>query len=345
MRSIVLCCAVVACAAGMCTAQNLNQVIPPEARAHDFGVVARAANTEHRFELSNPFNSNLHIRSVRASCGCTTPIVETETIPPGGKGSILARFNTGSFTGQRSASLTVTIDSPVFTELQLNVQGYIRSDIVFSPGEVSFGAVPQGEPQSRELVLNYAGRQDWAMTEISSPADFIKVTFAETERATNRVSYKLNVQLTEAAPAGFFQNQLIVKTNDRRLTSVPLKVSVTVEPALQAAPQMLALGNVKPGEPVTQKLVVKGREPFVIQDISCDHAEIRFEKDETAKRAFILNLVITPREQPEAVDAANGDVVSAILIKTSLQDDPLKLPMNFKLERQAGAGGEIAAID
>ena len=36
---------------------------------------------------------------MRTSCGCTTPIVETEIVPPGGRGSILAKFNTGTHTG------------------------------------------------------------------------------------------------------------------------------------------------------------------------------------------------------------------------------------------------------
>ncbi|MEZ6078390.1 MAG: DUF1573 domain-containing protein [Pirellulaceae bacterium] len=72
----------------------------PEARMHDFGTVARAANTEHRFYVKNNHSSDMHISSIRASCGCTTPIVETEWIKPGETGSILARFNTGTFTGK-----------------------------------------------------------------------------------------------------------------------------------------------------------------------------------------------------------------------------------------------------
>jgi hypothetical protein len=351
MRSTVLCCAALAGAAfvgsfpSQSHAQNLNQVIAPENRAFDFGAVARAASTEHRFVIKNPFDANLHIRSVRASCGCTTPMIENDTIPPGGEGAVLARFNTGSFTGQRSATITVSIDRPVHTELQLTVQGYIRSDIVFTPGEVSFGAVPEGAAQTRELTLNYAGRQDWAVTHITSPAEFITATFEERERAGGRVSYKLNVQLADDAPAGFFQNQLVLHTNDRRLTSVPLRVAFTVEPALQSSPVSIALGRVKPGEPVAQRLVLKGQEPFTIEEIMSEQAEIRFEQDTMAKRAFVLNLIVTPRNLPPTNQPNPDDVRGELLVRTSLLPEPLRIPLSFTLERQGGQSPSEVALN
>ena len=42
--------------------------------SYDFGTVARAAKAEHVFEMKNPFKETIHISSVRASCGCSTPI-------------------------------------------------------------------------------------------------------------------------------------------------------------------------------------------------------------------------------------------------------------------------------
>ena len=327
----------------MSFAQNLNEVVAPESRSHDFGVVARAANTEHRFVFTNPFKSELNIRSVRASCGCTTPIIETQRIPPGGEGAVLARFNTGSFTGQRSATITVTIDRPMFAELQLNVKGYIRSDIVTTPGEAAFGAVPQGAAATREITLNYAGRQDWAITEVSSPNEFVSASFEEVERGGGRVSYKLNVQLAPNTPAGFFQNQLILRTNDRRMTSVPLRVTAQVESPLEVAPTQLALGRVKPGEPISQRLVLKGRDEFTVEEISCEQAEIRTELDNAAKRAFILNLIVTPKDVPRNAEQADPDAVnSELVIRTTLQPEPLRIPLTFTLERQ---GGQAAAAE
>ncbi len=116
MRSLISAAFVVA-VAGYLPAAQVSSLFRDA--SHDFGTVARAAKTEHRFEFQNPYQQPIHVRSVRTSCGCTTPIIETETVPPGGTGIILARFNTGTHTGSKAATVTVTIDRPTFMEVQL----------------------------------------------------------------------------------------------------------------------------------------------------------------------------------------------------------------------------------
>lgn len=327
MRSTLLCCALLVQLSAFSHAQDLNQIIAPSQRAHDFGTVARAANTEHRFELFNPFSSEMEISGVRASCGCTTPIVETQRIPPGQRGSLLARFNTGTHTGQKGATVTVTISRPIFTELQLTVKGYIRSDVVLSPGEVAFGTVAEGEPRSMELLLNYVGRSDWSITELTSPLDDVKASYQELSRHNGKVSYKIKVDLTENAPAGFIQSQLVLHTNDRRLTTLPIRLLASVEPDLQVSPQGLALGRIKPGQPIQQRLVIKGREPFRVLDISSDSAEIQYEQDETSRKAHLINIIVAPHSAAEG-----GAVEGQLRLKTDMRDEPLMLKLNYTLE-------------
>ena len=319
-----LCLAALVAAAPMWHCPAEAQEIAPEARLHDFGTVARAANTEHRFYIKNNHSSDLHIRSIRASCGCTTPIVETEWIKPGETGSILARFNTGTFTGKKAATLTVSIDKPVFTELQLNVKGYIRSDVVLNPGEVNFGEVPVGEPKGVEVTLDYAGRNDWSLVGAESPSKFVDVQFEELSRGGGRVSYKISASLSADAPLGNLQNQLLLKTNDRNLTTVPIRFMANVQPPIQVSPHSIELGTISTDEPILRRLVVKARDAFRITEITSELAEIRFEAGETAKTAHLLNLMIIPNLQP-----TDGVVVGEIILKTDLEDEPIRIPLQF----------------
>jgi hypothetical protein len=323
-KATSLCFAAFVAAVSMWHGPVEAQQIAPEARMHDFGTVARAANTEHRFYVKNNHSSDMHISSIRASCGCTTPIVETEWIKPGETGSILARFNTGTFTGKKAATLTVTIDKPVFTELQLNVKGYIRSDVVLNPGEANFGEVPVGEPKAIDVTLDYAGRNDWSLLGAESPSEFVDVQFEEISRAGGRVSYKISASLSADAPLGILQNQLLLKTNDRNLTTVPIRFIASVQPPVQVSPHALALGTVSTGEPIPQRLVVKARSPFRIIAITSEQAEIRVETSESAKPAHLLNLVIIPNPQ-----ASDGVIVGEILLKTDLVDEPIRIPLQF----------------
>src|SRR5262245_51513006 len=100
-----------------------------ETKAHDFGSVPRAAKSEYLFKVTNPYGEDLHIASVRSSCGCTIPRIEKDTLKTNEQGAIIAEFNTRAFTGQRHARVTVTIDRPRFAEVQLDIKGYIRTDV------------------------------------------------------------------------------------------------------------------------------------------------------------------------------------------------------------------------
>ncbi len=317
----------------------LREAIPPEQRTHDFGTVARAANTEHRFYIKNPLDRDLHIRSVRASCGCTTPIVETEWIKPGETGSILARFNTGTFTGQRGATLTVSFDQPYYAELQLRVSGYIRSDVVLFPGEANFGNVPEGQSKSIDLQLDYAGRNDWKIVEFQSPVDFVETGFKEVSRRGGRVKYRLTVILKESAPAGFHMNQLLLRTDDRNLKTIPVRFIANVEPSIQVSPKLLALGRVKPGEPVRQRLVIKGQEPFTVVGITSDVCDVSFEPAADSKNVHLVQITLRPRSSGKPQDA--GAMAGQLLIRTTLRDEPIAVPVTFEMER----GSDTVAID
>lgn len=344
MRPFAIACAAIAaatCPAWTATAVSqdwLREAIAPENRMHDFGTVARAAKTEHRFYIKNTQSSDMHLRSARASCGCTTPIIETEWIKPGETGSILARFNTGTFTGSKAATLTISIDRPFSTEIQLNVKGYIRSDVVLNPGEINFGEVPVGEAKTVEVDLDYAGRNDWQLVAIDSPTELAEINFEEVSRGAGRVQYKIVANLKENAPVGLLQNQFLLRTNDRNLTTVPIRFMADVQSPIQVSPQAFALGTVKPGEPIVQRLVVKSKQPFRVTEIRSEQADIRFDPVETPKTAHLLNLVIAPRA-PEAdledAESAVHAIQGEVLLFTDLFDEPVPLKISFELETQS----------
>ena len=120
---------------------------------HDFGTVARGADTVYRFEITNLYKQDMHITGVRSSCGCTSPTIENPIIKTHEKAYIVARFNTRTHVGQKGATLTVTFGAPYSAEVQLHVHGNIRSDVVFNPGAIEFGEVNEGEPKEQKVTV------------------------------------------------------------------------------------------------------------------------------------------------------------------------------------------------
>ncbi len=274
------------------SAQDWTAAVFP-IKNHEFGTVAVGAKTEFVFPVVNTLSSAIHIQTVRASCGCTTPIVKNEYIAPGETGSIVAQFNTDTFKGKKGATLTVVVDKPFYSEVRLRVDGYIRSDMVFFPGAIEFGNLPQGEAITKSTQVLYAGRSDWQIVDVRSNKPWLMPAAVETVRENGRVNYKINVDIREDAPTGYFQDELVVVTNDRSMPNVPLKVSGQVESALSISPQAIALGSLKSGEPVTRKLVLMGREPFRIESIVAEGWDVNYDPTTEAKKMQMVDVTFT----------------------------------------------------
>ena len=136
----------------------------------------------------------------------------------------------------------------------------------------------------------------------------------QTLRGNGRVDYEITVDLREDAPTGFFQDELLVFTNDHSMPRVPLRVSGNVESALTISPQSIALGSLKPGESVKHQLIVRGREPFLIECLTCDGWDIDVEPSTVAKSTHILFPRFTPTEN------ATGPQKVVVEIKTAGED-------------------------
>jgi len=65
---------------------------------------------EARFTFRNTGAKAVTIKSLRASCGCTTPRLEKETYVPGEAGAVVARFVFGDRKGPQRKTMEVRTD-------------------------------------------------------------------------------------------------------------------------------------------------------------------------------------------------------------------------------------------
>lgn len=256
--------------------------------SHDFGTVARGANVEHRFVFQNIYKEDVHITYVRSSCGCTEPTVTKQTLKTWDKSEIVAKFNTKSFTGHRGATVTITIDKPYYAEVQLNVKGHIRGDVVFSPGSARFGDIEQTEPVEKTVQVQHVGRSSWRIEDVRSDSDHLEVELSDPVVTGGRVSYNMKVRVLPGAPAGFLTDQLVLVTNDTSGRTIPLSVEGKIKPAIEVSPSVLLMGIVGPGEPASKKLLIRGKAPFKIVRIECDDCfEFEFDSEVSKKVHFV----------------------------------------------------------
>jgi len=278
---------------------------------HNFGAVARGAKAEYRFTFTNLYKEDVHVSGVRSSCGCTTPQITKETLKTYEKGEVVAQFNTAAFQGEKSATLTVTFDQPFRAEVQLQVSGYIRTDVVLNPGSVVFGSVERGAPVEKNVEIKYAGRNDWMITAIESSNPHLTTKLQEMSRGDGQVSYNLLVTLLENAPVGYIKEQLIMVTNDARAKQIPVDVEGRVQSEITVSPTSLFMGVLQPGQKATKQLLVRGKEPFKIIGVSCEDESFTFTAPQTAKSFHLVPVTFVAGNEP-------GKVTQKVHIETDL---------------------------
>lgn len=93
---------------GILLAQSNKAVISAPKMEHDFGVIKEVdGKVSHTFVIRNTGSAPLVIARVLATCGCTTPVYETEPIAPGKESKIVVTFNPAGRPGQFVKTIAV----------------------------------------------------------------------------------------------------------------------------------------------------------------------------------------------------------------------------------------------
>jgi hypothetical protein len=282
---------------------------------HDFGSVSRNAKVEYAFTIENCFEEDVHIVSVRSSCGCTTPVLTKKTLKSWEKGELIAQFNTRSFIGTKTAEITLVIDRPYYAEVKLTVGGTIRSDIVVEPGEVRFGDVDVGTSKTVDLKISYAGRKDWKINDVRGDVECLEVRLDPVQRQGTLTNYTLHIKLTDKATVGDILDELVVVTNDDKNETFSLPVSGRIVPPVSITPALVALGDVGKGKSAQQRLIVRAKRPFSVSGVDCEDERFNFAIPDGSRTVHVIPFTFTGQLQGES---DNGKLQQKILVRTSL---------------------------
>lgn len=292
---------------------------------HDFGTVARFAKTEFAFEFNNPYVEDVHVASVRSSCGCTSVRVEKTSLKTYESSAIIATFNTHLFHGKQGATITVIFDKPYYAEVQLHVSGVIRSDLVIDPGSVVFGTIMQGLGAEAHVAVRCHNRSIGQVTVAKPVSPYLTVQITPKAQTNRLFEYDLTVCLSPEAPAGYIHETVMLNTADG--ATVPLAVEGRVEPAISVSPSPLFFGSCEPGGSVTKQLIVKGEKPFRIVGIESSDPAVKVEcqKEAAAKTLHIIPVRFTAGAAPRAFQAT-------IRLQTDAADrQPIEVPVFAKV--------------
>jgi hypothetical protein len=280
---------------------------------HDFGSVPHGAQLFYRFKMTNLYAVPLDIVSTRTSCGCVTVTPSVKTLPPRGTASVDVTMDARRFTGPKSVSVYVTVGPEYTSTATLQVTANSRADVVFNPGQVSFGVVPRGQQPVQTIDVEYAGKLDYRVTEVvKGTTDPVDAALEELYRRPGQVGYRVKVTLKADAPPGPLKYELLLKTNDPASPVVPVLVEANVQAVLTVAPGKVDFGSIKVGETVTRRIQVRGNKEFRIQSIAGLGDDITADLPATPAAVQVITLKYQPREA--------GDLHRDLAIQTDLSE-------------------------
>jgi hypothetical protein len=297
-------------------------------KKHDFGRVAIGGDAVYRFEIENIYQQDVKILGVHSSCACTIPSLSTNLLKSGEKGTVIAKFNTGGqLTREKSAVITVNLETIVNGKtlqesVQLFVSGYIRPDIVLTPGIVEFGAVREGQSVIRTVQMEYAGRNDWMLTKVARSNPHIHAKAEEIKRSGGEVAYRITVTIKSNTPVGYVKDVLRFTTNEQQAgqnspSEILLPIQGVVTTPVQAKPSPFMVGVVSPGDIVSKNIVVRSEKPFRIQEVTSQDNRFRFTFSEQESAIQLISVLFSAKKtQTEIIQ----NLSDKIQIRTNLSE-------------------------
>lgn len=282
-----------------------------DATSHDFGVIPVTSKVTHRFQVKNLYRETVHISGVKTTCGCSVARPSKSTLASGEVLTIDVTMDmrrTRTRDVRKSAVLTVLFDRPTFAEVKIPVSAEVRKDLVIDPGSVEFTGVDQGESVSRTVEVRYAGRGDWSIERVEVTSPHLSVRVEETRRKEARrlgilskyheVHYDLVIELKSSAPAGLLRETIVLVSDDKQASRIPVLVEASVESDFTISPMaggVVSLGSLVPGRAKRISVVVRGREEFRIEKIEAASSSeaFRTKLPDSKRRVHVLPLTVT----------------------------------------------------
>lgn len=234
----------------------------------DFGSVPRGPELNHYFRIKNTTNGVVTISGVRVSCGlCGWAQVQKGQLNPGEETTVHAKMLTRNFEGPKTVYVYVQFLQPQFDEVQLSVQCNSRSDVSLTPEAMAFGHSRRGDTPKQSATLTMYGNNQAQVTGVDSESNYVMTEYKEVARTDSEVSYQVTARLRSDTPPGRWFTDLWVKTNNPSIPRVRVPLTMEIESPLSISPALVSLGEVKVGEAVEKKVIVRGGKAFAIKGI------------------------------------------------------------------------------
>ncbi|MGR3174247.1 MAG: DUF1573 domain-containing protein [Candidatus Scalindua sp.] len=292
----------------------------------NFGQIFKGQKIEHIFEFENRGKDILNIGKVKTSCGCTAAILTNNTILPGNTGEIRTTFNSRSYTGNVTKSISVISNDPERPSYKLTISGEIIEDVSIKPRNIDFGSVYIGEKTNKTVTIKSQTKPDFKIKKITSSKPFINASITEEKNG----EYVIKVALENNFEIGRFSGGIYLETNSQIQKKVTIPFFGEIVGDVTTYPKKIYYGFVTRGKELTHKLFVKiNKNNIKILSIktSPDYVSSKIvEKGETDNQHYLIEVRLH-------AEAAAGKIGGLLELYTNSKIQPvIRIPIMGEIE-------------
>lgn len=204
----------------------------------DFGRISSGESVKHDFIFTNAGDAKLVLTAVQPSCGCTAAGEWSREVEPGQTGRIPIQFNSASFNGAVSKSITVVCNDPAQSHAYLQFKGTVWKPIDLNPPFAILNLTP--ELTRAFTTINVTNNMDQPVdvwdAKVSNPAFSI-----ELRTNTPGKSYSFIVGVSGLLKPGSIQGSVTAKTSATNAPVITATTWANVQPQISLIPQTINL--------------------------------------------------------------------------------------------------------
>ncbi|MGA1824145.1 MAG: DUF1573 domain-containing protein [bacterium] len=292
--------------------------------AYDFGITGQDEEIHYDFEFQNKGPEILIIERIDTDCGCTVADPSKREFRQGEIGYINALFKTKRYDGKQEKKIYVYSNDHTSPKTELLITGTVTRYIGLQPDAVYCGEIQKGDDKTFKVKVFQIGPDELTIDRIESSSHHIHTTKKRFEDQ-NSTGFEVLLSLDPNMPAASFNEVITLYTNSKKRPHVDIPVAGRVLGNIQVFPRVLALGKIKKGTMLYDKLKVfsvKDNE-FIIKEIHCELPYLIPRFSQSAKQKEYLVSVGIDKNAP------SGRLDTSFEIYTDSREEPvIKVPIS-----------------
>jgi hypothetical protein len=263
-----------------------------ESIVYDFNNVNPGSNLSCEFKFTNTGDSQLQIKDVQTTCGCTVPKLEKNEYKAGESGTIKVNFAAGSGIGPVTKQLYVLSNDAIEPRLTLTLKANVVKKVAINPETIVL-SLKKPNAGCPDITLTSIDGNAFAITGFKSSPDCMKLDFDPNSQA---VKFVLSPQVDVQKLKKSLRGTIHITLNHPECKEV---TALFDAPSLyKTTPPTLLLFNAEPRKPITRDkvwLLSNYNEDFEVESTSSDNGYIKATTvEKVSPGRYALNLTITP---------------------------------------------------